>query len=311
MRLSRLRVLSAAVIPLVFLAACGSGKADAKANALDTITVAGTNKAPTVTFKSKPLTVKDTTTKVITAGKGAKLSKANSIMFSYSLFNGKDGKQIETSFGKATVPLDLSSTSLLPGLSKGLTGQQVGSRLLVAIPPKDAFGAQGNAQAGFGPTDTVVFFIELVSASTPLATAAGAVVAPKPGLPTATVDGTKAAQITVPKTAAPTKLVVQPLIKGAGAVVKAGQSIKVNYTGVLWKDGKKFDASGDRGAPVDFQIGAGQVIPGWDKGLVGQTVGSRILLVVPPADGYGAAGKPPTIGAKDTLVFVVDILSVS
>jgi peptidylprolyl isomerase len=308
-RLSRLRVLSAAVIPLVFLAACGSGKADAKANALDTITVAGTNKAPTVTFASKPLTVKDTTTKVITAGKGAKLSKANSIMFSYSLFNGKDGKQIETSFGKATVPLDLSSTSLLPGLSKGLTGQQVGSRLLVAIPPKDAFGAQGNAQAGFGPTDTVVFFIELVSASTPLATATGAAVAPKAGLPTATVDGTKAAQITVPKTAAPTKLVVQPLIKGA--VVKAGQSIKVNYTGVLWKDGKKFDASGDRGAPVDFQIGAGQVIPGWDKGLVGQTVGSRILLVVPPADGYGAAGKPPTIGAKDTLVFVVDILSVS
>ena len=311
MRLSRLRVLSAAVIPLVFLAACGSGKPDAKANALDTITVAGTNKAPTVTFKSKPLTVKTTTTKVITAGKGAKLSRANSIMFSYSLFNGKDGKQIETSFGKGTVPLDLSSTSLLPGLSKGLTGQQVGSRLLVAIPPKDAFGAQGNAQAGFGPTDTVVFFIELVSASTPLATATGAAVAPKAGLPTATVDGTKAAQITVPKTAAPTKLVVQPLIKGAGAVVKAGQSIKVNYTGVLWKDGKKFDASGDRGAPVDFQIGAGQVIPGWDKGLVGQTVGSRILLVVPPADGYGAAGKPPTIGAKDTLVFVVDILSVS
>ena len=78
---------------------------------------------------------------------------------------------------------------------------------------------------------------------------------------------------------------------------------------MLWKDGKKFDASGDRGAPVDFPIGAGQVIKGWDKGLVGATVGSRILLVVPPADGYGAEGKAPTIGAKDTLVFVVDILA--
>ena len=311
MRLSRLRVVSAALIPLVFLAACGSGKTDAKANALDSITVAGTDKAPTVTFTTKPLTVKTTTTKVIKAGKGTKLSKANSIMFSYSLFNGKDGKQIETSFGKGTVPLDLSSTSLLPGLSKGLTGQQVGSRLLVAIPPADAFGPTGNAQAGFGPTDTVVFFIEVVSAGTPLTTATGAAVPPKAGLPTATVDGTKAAVISVPKTAAPTKLIVQPLIKGAGAAVKAGQSIKVSYTGVLWKDGKKFDASGDRGAPVDFQIGAGQVIPGWDKGLVGQTVGSRILLVVPPADGYGAAGKPPTIGGKDTLVFVVDILSAS
>ena len=316
MRLSRLRVVSAALIPLVFLAACGSGKADAKANALDVITVGGTDTAPTLTFKTKPMTVKTTTTKVVTEGKGAKLTKTNSIIFNYALFNGKDGKQIETSFGKdaagkAKVPagMDLSSSSVLPGLIKGLAGQAVGSRLLVAIPPVDAFGAQGNAQAGFGPTDTIIFLIDLVSASTPPKTASGTAVPPKAGLPTATVDGAKAAQITVPKTAAPTTLIIQPLIKGAGPVVKAGQTIKVNYTGVLWKDGKKFDASGDRGEPVDFPIGAGKVIPGWDKGLVGQTVGSRILLIVPPADGYGAKGNPPTIGAKDTLVFVVDILA--
>ena len=312
MRLSHVRAASAALLPLFFLAACGSAKTDAPApSALDTITVAGTDKAPTVTFKTKPLSVKATTTKVVTEGKGAKLTKANSIVFNYSLFNGKDGKQIESSFGKQSAGMDLSSTTLLPGLSKGLDGQQVGSRLLVAIPPADAFGEKGNAQAGFGPTDTVIFFIDLVSASTPLKTATGAAVPPKAGLPTVTVDGVKAAVITVPKTAAPTNLIIQPLIKGTGPAVKAKQTIKVNYTGVLWKDGKKFDASGDRGAPVDFQIGAGQVIPGWDKGLVGQTVGSRILLVVPPADGYGAAGKAPTIGAKDTLVFVVDILSAS
>ena len=310
MRLSHVRAASAALLPLFFLAACGSAKTDAPApSALDTITVAGTDKAPTVTFKTKPLSVKATTTKVVTEGKGAKLTKANSIVFNYSLFNGKDGKQIESSFGKQSAGMDLSSTTLLPGLSKGLDGQQVGSRLLVAIPPADAFGDKGNAQAGFGPTDTVIFFIDLVSASTPLKTATGAAVPPKAGLPTVTVDGAKAAVITVPKTAAPTKLIIQPLIKGTGPVVKAKQTIKVNYTGVLWKDGKKFDASGDRGAPVDFQIGAGQVIPGWDKGLVGQNVGSRILLVVPPADGYGAKGKPPTIAGTDTLVFVVDILA--
>jgi len=270
--------------------------------------VAGTDKAPTVTFKTKPLSVKTTTTKVVTAGKGAKLVKANSIVFNYTLFNAKDGKQIETSFGKGTVPLDLSSPKLMKGLSKGLTGQLVGSRLLVGIPPADAFGAEGNAQAGVGPTDTIVFLIDLISAMTPLATATGAAVPPKAGLPTAVVDGAKAATITVPKTAPPTKLVVQPLIKGAGAVVTKGQTIKVNYTGVLWKDGKKFDASEANGAPVDIQIGTGRVIPGWDKGLVGQTVGSRILLVVPPADGYGTKGSPP-IGPKDTMVFVIDILA--
>jgi len=309
-RLSRSAVVSLAVIPLVFLSACGSGKAESKPSALDSVTVGGTDKAPTLTFKTKPLSVKATTTKVITAGKGAKLSKANAITFNYALLNGKDGKQIESSFGKQVAGMDLGSASLLPGLSKGLIGQQVGTRLLIAIPPADAFGAQGNAQAGFGPTDTIVFLIQLVSASTPLTTATGAAVPPKAGLPTATVDGAKAAQITVPKTAAPTKLIVQPLIKGTGPVVKAGQNIKVNYTGVLWKDGKKFDASGDHGSSFDTQIGAGKVITGWDKGLVGQTVGSRVLLVIPPAEGYGAKGSPPLIGAKDTLVFVVDILAI-
>jgi peptidylprolyl isomerase len=310
--LSRLRVLSVALIPLVFLAACGSAKTGdtaTPASALDVITVAGTDKAPTLTLKTKPMTVKETTTRVVTAGEGAKVTKANSITFNYVLVNGKDGKQIESNFGKQVASMDLSSASVLKGLNKGLTGQHVGSRLMLAIPPADAFGAQGNAQAGVGPTDTVVFLIDLVSASTPLKTATGAAVPPKAGLPTATVDGAKAAQITVPKTAAPTKLIIQPLIKGAGPAVKAKQTIKVNYTGVLWKDGSKFDASGDRGEPVDFPIGDGKVIPGWDKGLVGQTVGSRILLVVPPADGYGAKGSPPKIGAKDTLVFVVDILA--
>jgi peptidylprolyl isomerase len=309
-RLSRLRIVSAAVIPLVFLAACGSGKTDAKANPLDVITVGGTAKAPTLAFKTKPLTVKATTTKVLTPGTGTKLAKTNALTFNYVLVNGKDGKQIETSFGKQVAGLDLSSASLLPGLSKGLTGQKVGSRLLVAIPPADAFGAQGNTQAGFGPKDTVIFLIDLVSASTPLTTATGAAVAPKAGLPTVKVDGAKPAVVVVPKTAAPTKLIVQPLIKGTGPVVKAGQHIKVSYTGVLWKNGKKFDASADHGSSFDTQIGAGQVITGWDKGLVGQTVGSRLLLVVPPAEGYGAKGSPPLIGAKDTLVFVVDILAI-
>jgi peptidylprolyl isomerase len=302
--------VSAALLPLVLLAACTSTKNDAPAlNGLDAITVGGTIQIPTVTFKATPLSVKETTTKVITPGRGAKLTKSNKIVMAFALFNGKNGKQISNSFGGDKVLMDLGSTTLMPGLIKGLIGQQVGSRFLIGVPPADAFGAKGNAQAGVGPTDTLVYFVHIQSASTPLAVAGGIAVPPKAGLPTAIVRGAEPAQITVPKTAAPTKLVVQPLIKGAGAVVARGQSIRINYTGVRWKDGAKFDASGDNGAPTDVQIGTGKVIPGWDKGLVGQTVGSRILLVVPPADGYGAAGKPPTIGAKDTMVFVVDILA--
>jgi len=303
--------VSLAVIPLIFLAACSSAK-----TGLDGVTVDGTLQAPKVTFNSKPLTVNATTTKVITPGKGAKLIKSDSIMFHCTLFNGKNGKQISTNFGDEMVPMDLSSAKLMAGLSKALTGQQAGSRVLVAIPPADGFGAKGNPQAGVGSADTLVYLIDVGTARTPITQAGGVAVQPKAGLPTVAVHGAEPAQITIPKTAAPTTLVVQPLLQGLGAVVKSGQNITVYYTGVLWKDGKTFDASSDHAAPMNIQIGTGKVIPGWDKGLVGQTVGSRILLVVPPADGYGAKGSPsigatgsPPIGPKDTMVFVVEILA--
>ena len=300
------------------LAACSPANtsANTSANSLDDVTVGGSFKAPKVTIKTKPLTVKATTTRVITPGKGARLLASDSVMVSFAIFNGKSGKEISTNFGGEMVPVDLSSSKVMAGLRKGLTGQQAGSRVLVAIPPADAFGAKGNPGAGLGPTDAVLYLVDLGTVRTPLTNAGGTAVSPVPGLPTVTVDGAKTAQITVPKTATPTKLVVQPLIKGQGAVVNSGQTIKVRYTGVLWKDGTKFDASSDRGAPADVQIGTGKVIPGWDKGLVGQTVRSRILLVVPPADGYGTKGSPPIgvtgsppIGAKATLVFVIDILA--
>lgn len=310
MRLSRLRRVSALVIPLVFLAACGSENTDNKvANALDVVTVGGTTAAPIVTFKTKPLTVKATTTKVVTAGKGAKLTKANSIKFNYIIVNGKDGKQIESNFGKGAVSQDLSAASLLPGLSKGLIGQQVGSRLLVAIPPADAFGAQGNPPT-IGPTDTIVFLIDLVSASTPLKTATGAAVTPKAGLPTVKEDAKGVPVVTVPKTKPSTTLVAQLLIKGDGPVVQAGQVLTAAYTGLVYGTGKVFDSSYASGNLLNQPVGKGQLVPGFDKGIVGQTVGSRVLLVLPPAEGYGKAGNPQAgIKGTDTLVFVVDILA--
>ena len=130
---------------------------------------------------------------------------------------------------------------------------------------------------------------------------------PVDGLPTVELAEDGAPTITVPEGEPPTELVVQPLIEGTGAPVESGQTVTVHYTGALWKDGTVFDSSWENGAPFTFVIGTQQVIAGWDEGLVGQTVGSQILLVVPPAKGYprGLAGpSPPT----DTLVFVIDIL---
>ena len=318
MRLFRLRVVSCAFIPLLFLAACSSANTDVKpAGALDGITVGGPAKAPTLLFKTKPVSVKDTTTKVITAGKGATVSKANTVTFNYVVFNGKDGKQIASSFDKKTQRVDLSSTNgvLSKGLSKGLTGQHLGSRLLVAIPPADAFGPQGSPQAGFGPTDNVVFLIDLVSAATPpkpLTKATGDPVKPPAGLPTVKEDAKGVPVVTVPKTQPSAKLVVQPLIKGKGAVVEAGQELTAAYTGLVYGTGKVFDSSYTSGNPLKRPVGVGQLVAGFDKGIVGQTVGSRVLLVLPPTEGYGKAGNPQAgIKGTDTIVFIVDILAAS
>ena len=115
-------------------------------------------------------------------------------------------------------------------------------------------------------------------------------------------------KVTAPSGAAPTKLVVKDLITGTGTEAKAGQSVTVNYVGVLFKGGKEFDASWKRKEPFTFALGKGQVIPGWDQGVAGMKVGGRRELVIPAALAYGARGSPPTIPPNAPLVFVIDLL---
>jgi FKBP-type peptidyl-prolyl cis-trans isomerase len=115
-------------------------------------------------------------------------------------------------------------------------------------------------------------------------------------------------KVAVPSGAAPSKLVIKELIKGTGAEAKAGQSVTVNYVGVLYKGGKEFDSSWKRSEPFTFTLGKGQVIKGWDRGVAGMKVGGRRELIIPSELAYGKAGSPPTIPANAPLVFVVDLL---
>jgi peptidylprolyl isomerase len=135
--------------------------------------------------------------------------------------------------------------------------------------------------------------------------------------PTATATPTPAAtpapkkpRVRVPKGKPPKRLVIKDLRRGSGPAAQPGQAVQVQYVGVSYKTGRQFDASWDRGQPFAFQLGAGQVIPGWDKGIAGMRVGGRRELVIPPKDAYGAQGSPPAIGPNETLVFVVDLLAV-
>ena len=117
-------------------------------------------------------------------------------------------------------------------------------------------------------------------------------------------------KVKVPSGKPPKKLVIKDLIPGTGQAAKAGDPITVNYIGVDFANGKPFDNSYDRGQPFPFQLGGGQVIPGWDRGLVGMKVGGRRELVIPPSLAYGPQGQPPVIKPNETLVFVVDLLSI-
>jgi peptidylprolyl isomerase len=115
-------------------------------------------------------------------------------------------------------------------------------------------------------------------------------------------------KVTPPSGAAPSKLVVKDIVVGTGPEAKAGQTVTVNYVGVLFHGGKEFDASWKRSEPLTFPLGRGQVIPGWDQGVPGMKVGGRRELVIPAALAYGAKGSPPAIPPNAPLVFVVDLL---
>ncbi|MCF2706731.1 FKBP-type peptidyl-prolyl cis-trans isomerase [Arcanobacterium haemolyticum] len=115
-------------------------------------------------------------------------------------------------------------------------------------------------------------------------------------------------ELTFPDTPAPRGLHVEVLSEGTGPTVQAGREIEVNYHGQIW-GGDIFDSSFTRGMPASFPIGVGMVIQGWDQGIVGKNVGSRLLISIPPEKGYSLGGNPRAgIKGTDTLVFVVDLL---
>jgi peptidylprolyl isomerase len=109
----------------------------------------------------------------------------------------------------------------------------------------------------------------------------------------------------------PSELETEDVVKGKGKRAKSGDDVTVQYVGVSFTTGEQFDASWDGGQPFSFALGAGQVIPGWDKGVAGMRVGGRRKLLIPPDLAYGTEGSPPAIQPNETLIFVVDLLKVA
>jgi peptidylprolyl isomerase len=163
--------------------------------------------------------------------------------------------------------------------------------------------------SGGGSTSTTT-----ATATAPTTTATTA--KPALGKPTAAIkalakaagaDTTKKPKIGKPTGKPPTQLTIVDIVQGTGPPAQTGSPITVDYAGNSWSTGKEFDASWKRKQTFPLTLGASQVIPGWDQGLVGMKKGGRRMLVIPPDMAYGANGRPPTIAPNETLIFVVDL----
>ncbi|MEV7780358.1 FKBP-type peptidyl-prolyl cis-trans isomerase [Kitasatospora sp. NPDC088351] len=248
--------------------------------------------------------------KVLSEGSGPKVEKNSWTSVDYTAKDWTTGKDIPSSYDETGKPqiFQAGTDALIPALDQAVLGKKAGSRILVVAPPAAAFGAQGNPSMSIGAADNLVFVIDIQRSTVADAVVSGTVTPPPADFPQVKDNGKKPADITpVAGAADPTELKTHVLIKGTGPKVEKGEKVVVQYTGALFKDGKVFDSSLSKGQAFSFPVGGGQVIAGWDQGLEGQTVGSRVELVIPASLGYKdqAQGDIP---ANSTLVFVVDIL---
>jgi len=232
-----------------------------------------------------PVSVDETTVQVLERGDGREVAEGDQVTVSYVFVNGTSGNVLDNSYERGQpLVFQLQAGGTLPGLYTGLLGQPAGSRVALAIPPQDGFGPQGNPQLGLEAGETLVFVIDIEQVSDVPTMAEGEPQRLPDDLPELEVDDGGIPQRFVAEgdeRASLRELVVAPVIVGTGPKVQPGQTMTVQYLGQLYPDGQIFDQSWTTGQPFGFQLGTGGVIPGWDQGLDGQRVGSRVVLAIP------------------------------
>ncbi|MDN4596285.1 FKBP-type peptidyl-prolyl cis-trans isomerase [Leifsonia virtsii] len=294
---------TASSTPTAAAATCQNVKSGATS---DSVKVAGDfGKTPTVTFGS-PLKATDLERTVVVKGTGAVVKAGSNVDIALAAYNGTTGKELSAQGfdGSATAMLKVDDKAFVPGLVRAVECLPLGSRVVLTGPAGSAVGQQNLAQLNLTDKDSIVFVADLVDL--PQTRANGKAVTPPAGFPKVTLDAkTGEPDITIPKADPPKETKIAVLKQGDGETVQSGDTVTVQYKGVLWRNGQMFDSSWSRGTPAAFQTT--QVVKGFQQALEGQKVGSQVIAIVPPADGYGDKGSGD-IKATDTMVFVIDIL---
>lgn len=292
-------------MPLLALtAACsGNDSAPVKVGSLAAVTVTNaTDPAKVVDFKA-PLAFSKSENKVVQAGPGTgpKITASSLVTVKYVGINATDQSDFGDNWEHG--PSTFYVNSVVKAFTQGLIGKQAGDRVLIVSPAKDAFGDTGNVEATVRPGDSVIFVVDIETVAS--------VQPPPDTVPQLQYDATGNPSKFVAGagvTAKPGKLGVYPVIEGTGPVVKAGDTVNVDYFGQLYPAKTVFNAW--TGQPFDFKLGTSQVIDGWDQGVTGQRVGTRLVLVVPPDLAYKGKAQQG-IPANSTLIFTIEILSVN
>ena len=275
---------------------------------IDTVQVSvKDNAAPEVTFVitdkkkgtvSALANIKTAQTKIIKEGTGPKFTGDELVIIEYALYNSTTGQlEASSNFDGTNSASQVFNSSNMKLYCDAMTGVPEGSLFMFAL-PKDADDKDGS-----------LFVLDLKKVYLPHAN--GDAKSPESGFPQVVLDPkTKQPGLIKPTFGPPKESKHSVLVEGKGEEIKEGDSITVHYTGWIWNDslGSVFDSSWDRGTPETFNVS--QLIPGMTKALIGAKVGSQIVAVMPPEDGYGAQGNASVPG-NSTLLFVVDILGIN
>jgi len=312
-RLRRLPIVLLPVVLLAGLTACGGDDSSSGGQPLDSVTIKGdVGKEPEVTWKGQ-MEADSLETTTLETGDGPELADGDQVKAQIWIGDGFTQKKAYSTYDSGSPETITVGSDQLNAMFKEAVsaGQTIGSRVVVTTPADKAFGEAGNPKLDIGNKDSVLVIVDLVSkAEKPLDGPQGAEQKAPSWAPKLVEKGDAITSLDFSKAPKPNgKLREATLVKGTGATVEKGQTISVNYLGQVYGAKKPFDESYSKD-PASFGIGTGQVIPGWDKTLVGVKVGSRVLLAIPPKEGYGSKGNPSAgIKGTDTLYFVVDILS--
>lgn len=305
----RRKLLAVLLVPaLLALSACGddddsgdSGPAP-EATGIEGVSVGGEyGDKPTFDVDST-LSLDSTQVETLSEGDGEVVKSGDSVTVNYLAVIAGSEQPFDSSWDRgtpATFTVESGPNNLIPGLVQALEGQRLGSRVVAAVPPSDGFGEAGNPDVGIQSDSILVFVIDLLQPPEVKSTS----------LSDVTVTGKfgDEPEVEFEPAMSVEETEIKTLSEGDGEVVQETDEVTVNYRGINGRTGEEFDSSWTSGQPATFALDG--VVPGFSKAIAGQTVGSRVLVAIPPKDGYGTSGNPQAgIQGTDTLVFVIDII---